>query len=161
MGKRGQIIRLITLLFGVMCAGAAAADSCRADQVYLRGDWGQARFAVEVADDAESRAQGLMHVESMPQSKGMLFIYPFPREVGFWMKNTLIPLDMIFLDETGTVIKVHENAVPHDERPIMGEGPVLVVLEVNGGLTGQIGITPGSEMRHPAFDQSKAAWPCE
>ncbi|WP_246162333.1 DUF192 domain-containing protein [Roseovarius faecimaris] len=143
-----------------MAAAAAAADDCRANQVQLRGDWGTARFTVDVADTAETRAQGLMHVETMPRSKGMLFVYPFPREVGFWMKNTLIPLDMLFVDETGTVIKVHENAIPHDLRPVMSDGATLVVLEVNGGLAGQMGITPGSEMRHPAFDPDKAAWPC-
>lgn len=161
MGKRCKVVGWLTVLLGLIGAGAAAAESCRADQVLLRGDWGQARFTVDVADDAETRAEGLMHVESLPRSKGMLFVYPFPRQVGFWMKNTLIPLDMIFADETGRVIKVHENAIPHDERPIMGEGPVLVVLEVNGGLARQLGITPGSEMRHPAFDESKAAWPCD
>ena len=161
MGKRGQGIRLISFFMAMVWALPLWAEQCREDQVYLRGDWGQARFTVEVADDADSRAQGLMHVENLPRASGMLFVYPFPRQVGFWMKNTLIPLDMIFVDETGVVKKVHQNAIPHDERPIMGGDDILVVLEINGGLSGQMGIVAGSEMRHPAFTADTAAWPCD
>lgn len=165
MGKRGQFSRLcptglVSTVFAILTALPLWAGECRDDQVLLRGDWGQARFSVEVADDAATRAQGLMHVETMPRASGMLFVYPFARQVGFWMKNTLIPLDMVFMDETGTVVKVHQNAIPHDERPIMGGDNILVVLEINGGLAGQLGIVEGSQMRHPAFDVANAAWPC-
>lgn len=160
MGKRGQILKRISIVLATLWALPAWAETCREDEVHLRGDWGQARFSVEVADTHETRARGLMHVKQMPRASGMLFVYPFPREVGFWMKNTFIPLDMIFLDETGTVRKVHQNAIPHDERPIMGGEDILVVLEINGGLTAQMGIVEGSQMRHPAFDTEKASWPC-
>ncbi len=161
MGKCGQIPRLTTLLMATFWALPGWAGACVDDKVLLRGDWGQARFSVEVADDHAERAQGLMNVETMPLASGMLFVYPFPREVGFWMKNTLIPLDMIFLDETGTVVKVHENAVPHDVNPIMSEHDTLVVLEINGGLSSQMGIVAGSQMQHPAFEPATAAWPCD
>ena len=98
--------------------------------------------------------------ESMAMSAGMLFVYPEPQAVGFWMKNTLIPLDMIFMDETGTVKKVHHEAQPLDESPIFGGQDILAVLEINGGLARKIGISEGWTMRHAAIDQSKAAWPC-
>lgn len=148
------------LLSLILCA-PAFAEECSPDVVQLRGEWGLARFAVELADDEAERAQGLMHRESMPQSAGMLFVYPEPRMVGFWMKNTLIPLDMIFVDSTGTVQRVHSNAVPGDLTPIMGgSDTILAVLEINGGLSRKLGIAPGTQLRHPAFAPDRAAWSC-
>ena len=139
-------------------AGAACLDTT----VELRGDFGAARFSVEVADDGPERSLGLMHRESMPASAGMLFVYPAPQRAGFWMRNTLIPLDMIFADETGTVTRVHENAIPLDETVIDGGPGVQFVLEINGGLAGPMGIAPGAELRHPAIDaEGQAAWPCD
>jgi uncharacterized membrane protein (UPF0127 family) len=90
----------------------------------------------------------------------MLFVYDRPQRVGFWMKNTLIPLDMVFADETGVVTKIHENAVPHDETLIDGGQGVQFVLEINAGLVRRYGISAGSEMRNPAIDQASAVWPC-
>nr|MCU0912617.1 DUF192 domain-containing protein [Paracoccaceae bacterium] len=89
------------------------------------------------------------------------FVYERPQPVAFWMKNTLIPLDMVFTDAAGVVTKVHENAVPHDLTAIPGGGDVLTVLEINGGLARAIGIAPGAELRHPALPQDAAAWPCD
>ena len=136
-----------------------AFAECEPGRVILRGEFGTASFGIEIADDAAERAQGLMNRESMPTGQGMLFVYERPQPVSFWMRNTLIPLDMIFLDEAGTVTRVHENAVPLDETPIPGGDGVLAVLEINGGLASVIGIGEGAEMRHPAFGDA-AAWPC-
>nr|WP_227420750.1 DUF192 domain-containing protein [Roseitranquillus sediminis] len=144
----------------VALAGPAAA-ACDPGRVELRGDWGVASFGVEIADDPAERAQGLMHRESLPASRGMLFVYEQPQNASFWMRNTLIPLDMIFADETGRVTHVHENAVPLDETPIPGGSGVLAVLEINGGMARRLGIEEGTELRHPALDQSIAAWPCD
>jgi uncharacterized membrane protein (UPF0127 family) len=135
--------------------------ACAPDVAELRGQGAVMRFAVELADDAAERARGLMFRESMPSSAGMLFVYEAPRRASFWMENTLIPLDMIFMDATGTVTKVHENAVPGDRTPIMGGDGVQFVLEINGGLARRLGIAPGAVMRHPAVAQAGAAWPCE
>ncbi len=131
---------------------------CRADTVYVRGGFGKARFTVDVANTAAERAQGLMNVESMPASKGMLFVYPAPQPVAFWMKNTLIPLDMIFADGRGVVVKVHDSAVPGDLTSIPGGDQVQFVLEINGGMAGMLGISEGAELRHPSV--RRAAWPC-
>lgn len=150
----------IALAIVMAFSSPAWSGECAEDQVFLKGDWGQARFTVEVADDDRERAQGLMNRESLPRASGMLFVYPRPRMAGFWMKNTLIPLDMIFLDKTGTVTHIHHEAIPHDETPIIGGDNVLAVLEINGGLARQMGIETGSRMRHPAFDVDVAAWPC-
>ncbi|MBE0454101.1 DUF192 domain-containing protein [Roseovarius autotrophicus] len=155
-----SIKRLIGAALLVLVGGAVSAGPCSEDVVHLRGPGGEALFRVEVADTDAARAQGLMHRESLPTSAGMLFVYPSPRPVGFWMKNTLIPLDMIFMDASGTVRRIGHEAQPHDERPVMGGDGIQTVLEINGGLARRIGISEGWEMRHPAVDQDAAAWPC-
>jgi uncharacterized membrane protein (UPF0127 family) len=144
-----------------LAAPSAFADACDPAQVDLRGDWGQAQFSVEVADDPGERGVGLMNRPNMPRRHGMLFVYERPQRAIFWMKNTLIPLDMVFLDDTGRVTHVHENAVPLDLTQIDGGEGVQYVLEVNGGLTGLYGIDVGTELRHPAISSEQAAWPCE
>jgi uncharacterized membrane protein (UPF0127 family) len=135
--------------------------ACTSDTVDLRGAWGSARFNVEVADDEAERARGLMHRESMPTSAGMLFVYDKPRRVSFWMRNTLIPLDMIFADARGVLQHIHHEAQPLDETPVFGGDDIYAVLEINGGLVRRLGIAVGSDMRHPAFDPAQAAWSCE
>jgi uncharacterized membrane protein (UPF0127 family) len=155
------MIRLAALAALAVLAGSGAWAACSDTAVDLRGDWGAARFTVELADEPAERAQGLMHRESMARSAGMLFLYEAPQRATFWMRNTLIPLDMIFMDETGTVTHVHENAIPLDETTIDGGSGVQAVLEINGGLSGALGIGVGSQLRHPGLDQSVAAWPCE
>lgn len=136
------------------------AQVCDPDKVSLRGDWGQLAFTVEIADDPQERSRGLMFRESMARGAGMLFIYETPQPASFWMKNTLIPLDMLFADKTGKIITVHSNAIPGDLTPIPGGPNVYAVLEINGGLANKYGISVGSQIRHPAFVEGPAAWPC-
>ncbi|MEX5726733.1 uncharacterized membrane protein (UPF0127 family) [Rhodovulum iodosum] len=152
-------VRLVLALTVAVSLSGAARAQCADTRVDLRGEWGQARFSVELADDAAERSRGLMFRERLPQGAGMLFVYDRPGRAVFWMKNTLIPLDMIFLGPRGRVLKVHENAVPGDLTGIDGGPGVKAVLEINGGLARAIGIAPGSEMRHPAFGNA-AAWSC-
>lgn len=143
----------------LVLAGSALA-ACRQDAIMLRGDWGTARFSVEIADDPEEQAQGLMHRKSLPLSAGMLFVYPSPRPASFWMRNTLIPLDMLFMDRHGVVTHIHSDAIPLDESPIFGGEAVLAILEINGGMADRMGITVGSAAQHPAFADHAPAWPC-
>ncbi|MBV0911572.1 DUF192 domain-containing protein [Anianabacter salinae] len=143
----------------MMGAGSAQAD-CAFDQVEVRGNGSSARFTVDVADDNAERGQGLMFVEEMARSRGMLFVFDQPQPVSFWMRNTLIPLDMIFVGADGVVRSVHENATPLDESSIFGGNDIQYVLEINGGLAQRLGIGPGSELRHPSMDQDAAAWAC-
>ncbi len=146
------------LLHIVMWGGAGLAG-CSDGQVDIRGTWGSARFSVEIADDPAERARGLMFREELPRSAGMLFVYEEPGPASFWMRNTLIPLDMIFADDRGVVRHVHSRALPGDETMIEGGKDTKVVLEINGGLADAIGILPGSELRHPALGPA-AIWPC-
>lgn len=154
------MIRAGATLAALLALAGPADAECAIDRVDLKGDWGSARFSVEVADDPEERSRGLMNRESMPRSAGMLFVYERPQRAVFWMKNTLIPLDMIFMDETGTVTRIHENAVPLDLTGIDGGDGVQFVLEINGGLSGRLGISEGSVLRHPSIG-TDAAWPCD
>lgn len=154
-----MIARLAALALAVAAAGPAGA-ACREDLAEFRWPGGGARFSVEIADDAAERARGLMYRAELGRSAGMLFVYDRPAPASFWMKNTLIPLDLVFIDETGTVTHVHPEAVPHDTTPIPGRGPVLMVLEINGGLAARIGLAEGAELRHPRLDPGLAAWPC-
>lgn len=149
---------LAAVIFSAAAQGVAA--ECSDGTVWIRGDFGTARFNVEIADTQRSRAIGLMNRPSMPASEGMLFIYPRPQRLSFWMRNTLIPLDMLFVDPTGRVAKIHHQAVPLDETPIPGGDGLTHVLEINGGLARQLGIAEGAELRHPSFDQASAAWAC-
>jgi len=154
-------LRIPAFAFFCVFAGAVGAwADCAPDRVDLRGPWGQATYTVEIADTAETRAQGLMFRETLDRRAGMLFIYDSPQPVAFWMRNTLIALDMVFIGADGVVQRVHVNAVPLDETVIQGERDTFAVLEVNGGQTAQLGIGPGTEIRHSAFGP-KASWPCE
>ena len=163
MGSGTAIRRLIAACAAVLAlAGAAVGAPCAEQRVHLRGpDGGAASFRVELADTEAKRARGLMNRDSLARSAGMLFVYPRAQAVGFWMKNTLIPLDMIFMDATGTVRRVKHEAQPHDTRPAFGGDDIQTVLEINGGLARDIGIAPGWQMRHPAVDPDAAAWPCD
>lgn len=140
--------------------GATAAAECRDDRVTIKGDFGEAHFAVDVADDGTERAQGLMNVPEMGTLEGMLFVYDKPGRRSFWMENTLIPLDMIFAGADGTITYIHENAVPLDRTPIPGGAAVQFVLEVNSGLTERLGIEVGDAMQHAAIGE-EAALPCK
>jgi uncharacterized membrane protein (UPF0127 family) len=138
----------------------AIAQECSIEQVDLRGSFGQVRFAVSVVDTPASRAQGLMDVSNLPQREGMLFVYSSPESVSFWMKNTLIPLDMLFANGKGEIILVHHNARPLDETTIFGGNNVQYVLEINAGLSKRYGINVGSQMRHPSISDN-ASWACK
>ena len=143
-----------------LCSAGVACAECRADVAELRGAGSVSRFTVEIADDEAERAQGLMNRPRMASAAGMLFAYAAPQHARFWMRNTLIPLDMIFIDPAGVVVAVHENAVPLDETLIDGGPGVQFILAINGGLARRLGIGAGSVLRHPSVDQGAAAWPC-
>ena len=161
MSLRKALISLTLAPLFLAALALAAVAACRDDVAELRGPWGQARFTVELAITPEEQARGLMFRETLPRGAGMLFLYDRPQRVAFWMRNTLIPLDMIFVDATGTVTRIHHEAVPLDETPIPGGDGVLAVLEINGGLARRFGMTEGTELRHPRMPQETAAWPCD
>jgi uncharacterized membrane protein (UPF0127 family) len=148
----------LALALTLALAGAAQAADCAPDVVDLRDGGNSLRFHVEVMDTEQGREKGLMFRESMPKFSGMLFVYDRPQPVAFWMKNTLIPLDMLFFDGEGKLVRVKSEAQPHDETPVVGGDAIQYVLEINGGLSETLGIAPGAEIRNPAV--KGAAWSC-
>jgi uncharacterized protein len=111
---------------------------------------GPHEFQVELADTPEVRAKGLMFRKSMPQDHGMLFDFHAEVPVMMWMRNTYIPLDMVFVSRQGVVTKVVSDAVPMSEEIISG-GQAYAVIEFNAGTASRIGLKAGDQVRHPAF----------
>lgn len=109
------------------------------------------KFDVELALNDAERARGLMFRDKLGPYDGMLFDFHQEAPVSFWMKNTLIPLDMVFIAADGTVRHVHANAVPLSTDSIPSQFPVRAVLEINGGSAKLLGIKPGDKVRHPIF----------
>ncbi len=158
MGKRRFLFIILSVLVAPGLVGPAGAD-CAPDSLSLRGDFGSARFDVQVVDTEADRARGLMFVEEMPTMAGMLFVYDRPQSVSFWMRNTLIPLDMVFIGPDGIVQNIHSNAQPLDETPIFGGQDIQYVLEINGGMALRLGLAEGAEVQHPAIE-GDVSWPC-
>ncbi len=122
---------------------ATFADSTPDGVVEIHSGGDQHRFSIEIADDASERARGLMFRYSLPEDSGMLFIYPRDQIASFWMKNTFIPLDMLFIANDGTILQIARNVQPHNLTPVRSEVPVRAVLELNGGQTETLGIMTG------------------
>ena len=108
-------------------------------------------FSVEVARNDIDRAQGLMYRRSLAPDRGMLFDFGRAEPLSMWMKNTYIPLDMIFIRPDGTIARVAENAEPLSTRVISSGEPVSAVLEVAGGTAARLGIKSGDRVEHPLF----------
>ncbi|AYG59018.1 DUF192 domain-containing protein [Rhizobium jaguaris] len=104
------------------------------------------KFTVELALTEPQLEFGLMYRKSMPADHGMLFNFGAPRPVMMWMKNTVLPLDMLFLDKNGVITHIQENAVPYSEAIISSEGAVLYVIELNGGIARKLGLAVGDKV---------------
>jgi uncharacterized membrane protein (UPF0127 family) len=129
----------------VLLAACSSAES----RLVLHTAKGDFAFNVEIADDDAERAKGLMFRDHLAPDAGMLFDYGREQLAAFWMQNTLIPLDMVFVGEDGTVKTIHVNARPMDTTSIPSEVPVRFVLEIPGGRSQEIGLAVGDKMDHP------------
>jgi uncharacterized membrane protein (UPF0127 family) len=109
-------------------------------------------FTVEMALTAEEQAKGLMFRRELPEGEGMLFDFHREQPASFWMKNTYVSLDMIFIRGDGTILKIAENTVPLSEALVQSGGPVRAVLEVVAGTARKLGIAPGDRVAHPIFN---------
>src|SRR5690349_23300762 len=108
-------------------------------------------FSVEIADNDAERAKGLMYRKELPEGRGMLFDFHRDQEVSFWMQNTYIPLDMIFIRGDGRTLRIEENTEPLSTRLIPSRGAVRAVLEVIGGTSRRLGIATGDQVASPIF----------
>ena len=147
---------LIFASFGVF-APIMAQAACVPERISVQTPNARQEFSVEVADTEAERAQGLMNRPQMASAAGMLFVYDSAQRAQFWMANTLIPLDLIFASDDGTILKVHANAVPLDRTVIDGGDGVRYVLEINGGLAARMGIAAGGALHHPTIEGSDCA----
>ena len=121
----------------------------------LKTDSGDHNFNIEVATTDQERALGLMFRRSLPENGGMLFLYDQPQPAAMWMKNTLIPLDMVFISPEGKVHRIEANAEPFSTAVIPSEGDIVGVLELKGGEAGRIGLKRGDKVLYPGLTKGK------
>ena len=143
---RSALLALVGLL-----AIAAPVWTAGQQTLEIASKTGVHTFAVEVADNDTERAKGLMYRRELPEGQGMLFDFHREQEVSFWMQNTYIPLDMVFIRADGRILRIAENTEPLSTKLIPSGGPVRAVLEVIGGTTRKLGIAPGDRAASPIF----------
>ncbi|MCB2114485.1 MAG: DUF192 domain-containing protein [Parvularculaceae bacterium] len=152
MSLRRLVIAGLLSVFASAASCGAENAGANANSLTIVSATGEHRFAVEIADDDEERRIGLMHRKSMPENAGMLFDFgPDVAVRSMWMKNTLIPLDMAFIDAKGRIVRIAADATPRSLASISSGAPVLAVLEVNGGRFKALGVREGDYVRHPLF----------
>ena len=154
MGRSGPIGMACAAVaaIGLVAAAARAQDpDLRRDELVIESASGTHRFVVELPRTPDQMARGLMHRRQLAADAGMLFLYPADRAITMWMKNTLIPLDMLFIAGDGRIGNIVEWTVPLSLQVIQSAGPARGVLEVNGGTARRLGIEPGDRVRYPAF----------
>jgi uncharacterized protein len=154
---RAALTRLRLPVGMAACALAAAAflqapaRAAELQTVEIASKSGVHAFQVEMAITPEEKERGLMFRRELPDGHGMLFDFFVDQDVAFWMKNTYIPLDMLFIRGDGRILRIAENAQPLSERNIPSGGPVRAVLEVIGGTARKMGIAPGDQVSGSIF----------
>lgn len=145
---------LMAVTFGA-CAASAQNATFPTAKLDIVGQGGQRHsFAVEVASTREQLSRGLMFRKAMAADAGMLFDFGRIQPVSMWMKNTLIPLDMLFVAADGKIAGIAERTVPGSLATIDSPGPIRAVIEFNGGTASRLGLKPGDRVVHPLFPNS-------
>ena len=150
MRRFAAALSVFVLFTAVLMAGALRAADLEPLEVASKD--GVHIFAVELALTPEQQAQGLMYRKELPEGQGMLFDFKRDQEATFWMKNTYVPLDMIFIRADGRIHRIAANTVPLSEALVSSGGPVRAVLEVVAGTAKKLGIAPGDRVAHPIFN---------
>ncbi|MDX1483970.1 MAG: DUF192 domain-containing protein [Alphaproteobacteria bacterium] len=138
-------------LCGLFASPLAALESFAVSKLGIASGGKTHSFTVELALTPAQRAQGLMWRRRIPADGGMLFLYPTDRVIQMWMKNTLIPLDMLFIDRAGLIVRVKQRAVPGSLAPISSGLRARAVLELRGGTAARLGLKTGDRVLHRAF----------
>ncbi len=150
--RRGFLLIVAALVLLAPDAAYAASDpGMRREPLTIVTSMGRFRFEAEIADTPETRTRGLMFRRSMGENEGMLFDFKFDQPISMWMRNTYIPLDMIFILADGRVNAIAENTKPLSRDIIPSQGPVRYVLEVVAGTAKRIGLRPGDRIEHSLF----------
>ena len=142
---------LLLLVLLVATVPAWALETFGTSELTVQTASGPQKFSIELALTDAQMEQGLMFRRSMPANAGMLFDFKTPTNVTMWMKNTVIPLDMLFLDPQARIIDIHERAVPFSTDIIASKMPARYVIELNGGTVGRLGIKIGDQVTSPYF----------
>ncbi len=146
---------LIAFLAAVPATQAQQAQPSRVNfatsQLVIESGGQRHSFTVELADNDERRALGLMYRTALAPDAGMLFDFKADQPVSMWMRNTRIPLDMLFVARDGRIVNIAQRTVPFSETTIPSRGPVRAVLEVAGGTAERLGLKPGDRLVHPLF----------
>ena len=148
-----MLLRRHILLLALLLAAlpAWALETFGTSELTIQTAGGPQRFAIELALSDAQMEQGLMFRRALAPNAGMLFDFKTPTSVTMWMKNTLIPLDMLFLDASGKIIDTHERAVPYSTDIIASAAPSRYVIELNGGTVARLDIKPGDPTTSPYF----------
>jgi len=148
----GRTLATVALaLILVAAATRAQPQAFERDHLAIETAAGAQQFAVELALTSEQRMQGLMYRQRLPADAGMLFLYPAARPVSMWMKNTLIPLDMLFIGDDGRILQIAERAIPGSTATISSLQPARAVLELNGGTAARLKIRVGDRVLYRTF----------
>lgn len=154
------MVRAAALLFLLLpFTWTAACTGSRGPVVILHGTNGEVAVRVEIAATREELSRGLMYRNALDADAGMLFVFGDSAPRTFWMKNTPLPLDILFLDDAGTVLNVAASTTPYSEAPVRSAGPARYVLEVNAGFAAKHGIGAGARAELPATALSTADTP--
>jgi hypothetical protein len=153
------MLRMIAFSVAIILALPATAQEQASPQVpvLIHAGGSTYKFTAEIADTGPEREQGLMFREHLDPNQGMLFLYPVAKPVAFWMKNTPLSLDLLFIAADGRILNVAAMAKPFDTSPISSQGPAIAVFEILGGSAAQLGIEAGDKVEWPA--QSTPATP--
>ena len=147
-----RALSLVAFIVFALFAAAVPAREAGQQTLEIATRSGVHVFAVEVVDNDADRAKGLMYRKELPEGRGMLFDFHREQEVSFWMQNTYIPLDMVFIRGDGRILRIAENTEPLSTRLIPSGGPVRAVLEVVAGTAQKLGIAPGDRVASPIFN---------
>ncbi|OKO88063.1 hypothetical protein AC629_10985 [Bradyrhizobium sp. NAS80.1] len=146
---RGWLAAILVIVgFAIACAPAGAASF---QPLEIATKNGVQVFSVEMATTEQEKQTGLMYRKELADGKGMLFDFNPEQEVSMWMKNTYVPLDMIFIRADGRILRIAENTEPLSTKIISSQGPARAVLEVVAGTAQKYGIRPGDRVAHPLF----------
>jgi len=143
----------------LVALAACYASACRSHepQVTIVTEAGSVPVRVELALTEDQQRRGLMFRDHLDEDRGMLFVFRHARPRSFWMKNTQIPLDIVYVDAAGKIVSIAERTTPYSERPIPSKLPAKYVLEVVGGFSQEHGVRPGQRIVLPEDIDEKAA----
>jgi uncharacterized membrane protein (UPF0127 family) len=147
--------RCLLVLLAALSVLTGVAGAAELQPLEIASKNGVHVFAVEMASTPEEQAKGLMFRRQLPEGQGMLFDFHKEQPTSFWMKNTYIPLDMIFIRGDGRILRIAKNTVPLSETLVPSGGPVRAVLEVIGGTAKKLGIAPGDRVGHAIFGDGR------